>query len=593
MATMNLPRSRMAAAACSDTYSPNEWHSSTTVTKDRSSAGSYAPGAGWRIDIDARVRSGISMLTSAVLITAFFTAAAQPIILPLVPLENHYALNLTVGVDGSGTPAVTVKNVLIDSGSVDCVLLDDALTEQLAQNKSMDNQHIKVGIIADGALYQFVEGAPAEFALSLRNDTPVSAPVTVALSLQANALNSRLELGWIIANGMLGLLHVTDGSWPLRASIASSLLFQRLLQGRSGVSPHVFALNFTTSWRDRNTTASLAVGAPHSTVVGAGLVWSERSPLPLSNGYTFTAYSVSACGVAAVTNISSHVTAVVNTSSACLSLPAEVFDNVVNWLPLTCQPVSAAASVLPSCVLDVDNTTAVDALPLLSFQLSPGGPPLTIDLLDLVLFDGSLDNVNSKHVCLLRGRSLAYLSATMAPLRAALVVGTMPLRSLYAVVDADTPRVGFSNKRIVANVTELASRCKPRVQCIGSQVLYLPGNVCVPPRCSEYYFQYLDVPSQTCTYVSAVRLYPPVGCFTPVLCKRSDPWLQDVCAVPARIHHSTRDHCVHMSQACGCGGADSAGSARCNARTVAPNTSERSQRIATKTAQNAKGIVIF
>ncbi|CAN0458324.1 unnamed protein product, partial [Ectocarpus sp. 8 AP-2014] len=71
-------------------------------------------------------------------------------------------------------------------------------------------------------------------------------------------------------------------------------------------------------------------------------------------------------------------------------------------------------------------------------------------------------------------------------------LGTLPLRSLYAVVDTEVGRVGLAQKGDVGdsalgNAVNNTS-CNAAAVCVGMQRFQESYNACEDPSCSSYYF---------------------------------------------------------------------------------------------------------
>ncbi|CAN0156532.1 unnamed protein product [Ectocarpus fasciculatus] len=81
-------------------------------------------------------------------------------------------------------------------------------------------------------------------------------------------------------------------------------------------------------------------------------------------------------------------------------------------------------------------------------------------------------------------------------------LGTLPLRSLYAVVDPDIGRVGLAQKggagdSALGNAGNNTS-CKAAAVCVGMQRFRESYNACEDPSCSSYYLTNLDDETKTC-----------------------------------------------------------------------------------------------
>lgn len=68
------------------------------------------------------------------------------------------------------------------------------------------------------------------------------------------------------------------------------------------------------------------------------MIWSDKmtdQSLSISS-YYFHLYDFSICGHALLGTFSTHYPAIISTTSKCLSLPREVFNNLCGWLLLDC-----------------------------------------------------------------------------------------------------------------------------------------------------------------------------------------------------------------------------------------------------------------
>lgn len=434
------------------------------------------------------------------LLALYFASVAtclQAAIIPLGSIGNHYGISITVMDDVKGIDA-ELSPLIVDTGSAGVYIMRPAFPPSILDNLTglpTDD----VTVLGDLAAFTFHNNENVSLSVSLSslpfppNGTTVF--VTIAQTLVPSTVQHWWDGGLLAASGVFGLLLTPTAP-------AASLL-----------PDSVLGLNFTAPWRpyaqDNSSTSALFVGTgsiPSTTL--ASLVWSELLPLITpSPGYVFTMFRFGACGIESAVNYSSHFLAVVNTSSACLTLPAEVFDAAIGWLPVICAP-TPPMTPYPTCVYAGPNISTADAAApqfVLQFRLSEDGPLLLLDLLDLLLLDHHPAAFQGQYVCMLKGSSLR---SSQVPL----VLGSMALRSLFTVVNVSSHRIAFANKAFTEAQPPNYSACQAVHSCAGLQSLYVPANICTPPECASYFFQEVDPVSQTCTYVSLSIVYLHLSC---------------------------------------------------------------------------------
>jgi hypothetical protein len=419
-------------------------------------------------------------------------AQAASVTFPLSRLGYHLMLQLYVG----GGNSTAVPNILVDVGFTTAVLLQGAIPDDGIVDNSTTPGIDAIRFVSDNLPYSVVDTFPATLNLSGSSNFGFSnVGVATALRIEPWGLHA-LNEGIHDANGLLGL---RGGAGPV--ILASAL-------GPPAASTHlVFALKSEPIWSE-NATATLTVGSSVADVPAADVQWAEQwLPGNLSSSLAFMAYRVAACGVETALNSTANVIVTVNTASSCLTLPGEMFDAAVAWLPIRCSKFSEnTVTTTPTCVLTVNSSVAVKDLPempLLSFQAGLDGPTVAIDLRSLLLTKNGSVVGNGLPVCLLRGRTLSIARRMMLPSVSSVVLGTLALQGLELFVDLGSRRVGFRSPAVGLGVN--TSQCQPRAMCIGQQSYYVPGNTCVPPPCGQYIFKRLDHQLQTCVFVSACR----------------------------------------------------------------------------------------
>eukprot|EP01006_Ploeotia_vitrea_P035549 TRINITY_DN65896_c13_g5_i1.p1 TRINITY_DN65896_c13_g5~~TRINITY_DN65896_c13_g5_i1.p1 ORF type:complete len:703 (-),score=375.75 TRINITY_DN65896_c13_g5_i1:80-1984(-) len=224
------------------------------------------------------------------------------------------------------------------------------------------------------------------------------------------------------------------------------------------------------------------------------LVWSERQPTTHALYHDLAVYDMSLCGANLMQGRWNALSALVDTGAACLTLPAEMFDSVLAWVPAECTEDF-------ECYLPLG--TRVE-LPVLSFRVSVNGPLLHLPLRDLLVRSVSPLAKGRLRWCIVRGSSVGANPHTSYFQHVSF--GTRALLSLYTVLSMDTGQVGFANKRVWPSEQAMQVQCKTAKRCIGMQQRMPALNACLDPSCSDYYFFELDYASRTCRLSSAFHV---------------------------------------------------------------------------------------
>jgi hypothetical protein len=339
---------------------------------------------------------------------------------------------------------------------------------------------------------------------------------------------------WTNATGLLGLAYKEmskDGPEISEGSKRST--FTSLLD--SVHSGNMFGLDFNPPGEE---------SFVHLGGLDRGVHWGESPPdeahrdeytssrRTTSDGYhTFSMFHLSVCGVSLFGNMSGYWTAIVDTGTAGLVLPAAMFDTLMKWVPNTegePEPWEPKSLKQGGCnkrrVFYIDeNVVNRTELPWLNFQMSEGSPLLYIPLADLLYkrpsdakthptrsyyaiqsFESTIGDDQS---CVQRIQAdhphTPFDSPRVSLYNQRISIGSMVLRSLYAGFDYDTRRVGFANKpRVLAIVNDRSAgvheRCAAPSSCVGEQVLQLSTNSCPEPNCAKFFFQEVDPATSTC-----------------------------------------------------------------------------------------------
>lgn len=98
------------------------------------------------------------------------------------------------------------------------------------------------------------------------------------------------------------------------------------------------------------------------------VVWSDGAVSDILPGYhSFRVYHLKICGVDMFQNLTSSWHALVDSGASCLGLPAEMYDMVISWLPLTCD-LGRVDGLPHICQLKSDVKKTV--LPTIGFKMA-------------------------------------------------------------------------------------------------------------------------------------------------------------------------------------------------------------------------------
>jgi Eukaryotic aspartyl protease len=208
----------------------------------------------------------------------------------------------------------------------------------------------------------------------------------------------------------------------------------------------------------------------------SSIQWSEpRTVLgdpTLSPDYVFNMHAPRVCNIDLLQSGQMYVKTIIDSGSACLSLPAHMFDALMRIVPAECSDIYSCN--LPSGLQA--------AMPTLSFSMEQNGNHLFVDLSKLFV-------VNTlPRFCILR-------DATPG---APIIFGTSVLRTFYVALSATTGQVGLAN---AATTEESTLQCRKPLACIGMQRRDDFLNVCVDPDCSDFLLMTLDETTKQCSLV--------------------------------------------------------------------------------------------
>ncbi len=225
-------------------------------------------------------------------------------------------------------------------------------------------------------------------------------------------------------------------------------------------------------------------GVPES--YRSSLQWGAPQSSPPFQYHAFPLYSMQVCGVSLLpsSSVSSSfpLAGVVDTGSSCLTLPAELFDSLLSWIPAECD-------LLSNCYLPLHVRSI---LPDLSFTVASTGTALILPLADLLLRSTAAQGGRQPY-CLFRGPSVAAANGSL------IVFGSRALQNVVTAFNMNSKQVGVAGKQ---QRSPLTVQCKAAVKCMGLQTRDITVNTCVDPSCSDYYFYVLDPVTHTCSLSS-------------------------------------------------------------------------------------------
>jgi len=323
---------------------------------------------------------------------------------------------------------------------------------------------------------------------------------------------------WNGTQGSLGMFYQLCGGGALECASPYPSILASVPQPRRAA--------FTLDVNPPGQPSSLGLGAP----LGGweGVEWSESQPVTLAgasvNGqytyafHAFEVYGLSVCGAPLLGTTSSHWTAMVDTGAACLTLPQELFDSLVAWVPaLNCtrehvegfdytdcvdQTCQSGFKKLTICYLK-DGALAAD-LPVLTLAMQDGGERLFLPLAGLLVNDRPSGR---PRVCVNPTDSIASYQTDQ--LRYLLMfpkisLGTLALRNLVAAFDLDAMAVGLRNKATYSWPAGGGQKgCAAPAACVGAQVYVPASNSCRDPPCELLYFHEIDPATHTCRVQAA------------------------------------------------------------------------------------------
>ena len=335
-------------------------------------------------------------------------------------------------------------------------------------------------------------------------------PITNVPLISANQESTWLSrYFWNNTNGIIGLRY--DFSTALDTINTFYQVMLELPQYQRWIGIHVNSSLWSPGIP--STQANLHLGGILSTMTES-FSWSDPVRVhivspgvfgPVNRPYEATLYSLDICDHSLFVNHTQFIRASIDWSAQCLNLPGEMFDSLMQWIPVDCYDDSYDSNnayekekslnrgnVLRSvCYLKTGVNPS--QLPSLLFTIrqpnKPGDSPIQyqIPLSTLLFDDQSVISGGNLRLCIERQGYIINTyhliqnqdDVSLSP-NPSIIFGAMTLQSLYTVLDIESSMVGFANLFSSQSDNTL---CTPEVKCQGQQLYYVGSNSCESPLC--------------------------------------------------------------------------------------------------------------
>ena len=295
-------------------------------------------------------------------------------------------------------------------------------------------------------------------------------------------------------DGIMGLGYAIEGSTP--SNILNTTTWLTLIESYSIIPQQpIIALDYRA-----DNTSYMNLGGMDVQYMNT-IQWAQPIANPIyheANLYNFNICNVNLLGAF---NIVSWP-AIVDTGSICLSLPAELFDMIIAWVPA----IHCVDAVQPSNTTQTSettlcyiNTTSIQLLPTLSFSLCNNCVhKLYINLTELVLDDVNLIHAQyGNRICINRVNSMDDPSGDNF-----ITIGSLVLYQLYFVSNMEYNIIGLAQKNDIQQASNV--QCAIPIHCTGTQQQYYKQlNTCITPSCNSYFLFVYNSDSNGCVVSSS------------------------------------------------------------------------------------------
>ena len=403
-------------------------------------------------------------------------------------LGSSYTILLNVG--DSSQPSVFVIDTLSGDIIVDLNIQSNFTVEDECAELLYDQSTVTV--YGHNCSYAY-----AQYTLSFGDDNNITTDVFEAdhIVYQDPALHQ-----WRNSSGMLGLGN---------SKCSKEACFNQSRTAFHDMLATIYQTNvFALDLNNNSKPSYMDVGNINSVYANV-FEWAPRQIATFPQYYDFLLHNFQFCNVNIMSNLSTNWQSRIDTASACLTLPAELYNNVISWLDLTVTVEQFSENVTKEEILHQMQ------MPDLTFSLNDGGVTFHISLKDLIVdaselvnfpniptiqlsYDGIVET-SEWSLCLLSGAYVSSASTTSPPEQ--IVIGSLALRSLYVGIDVDvsSPRIGFANKRAASDPI-VTTQCAAPVTCSGSQYSSQAQNSCRNPDCRKYFYAALNAETHRCEY---------------------------------------------------------------------------------------------
>lgn len=327
----------------------------------------------------------------------------------------------------------------------------------------------------------------------------VNYSIANSLSIQNNLLHP-----WEYVDGVIGLGYCGDNSCSDNYSP-----FQKILMNSSSLSigyqyqygqsqplgQNISSdLMFGLDLNPANSSSSMQLGYIKEDYKN-NITWIPQAFVsPVHNQLWL--YNLQFCGQTLLSNYSNNWQAIVDTGSACLSLPAELYNTLTSWFNVSSE-TSISENDLPTISFSLTNNLYHSyVIPLSNLLVN------AYDISsDLGAINITVNNVKQS-LCILKSHNIVTNNVYGSP---TIIIGTLALHSLYFAVDFVTNSSALVSKisyQTRQSIIQNNLMCKPPATCIGEQTFNPQKNSCVLPSCSSYLFTELNELTQTCQYSS-------------------------------------------------------------------------------------------
>ncbi|KAK8802013.1 hypothetical protein WA158_006408 [Blastocystis sp. Blastoise] len=200
----------------------------------------------------------------------------------------------------------------------------------------------------------------------------------------------------------------------------------------------------------------------------------------------FPVYDMLLCGRYVFGSYTNVYPAYLSTTSSCLSVPKQLFNNIINWLPITCDLSNSSY-----CYLNHNYNSSI-SLPTISFRLTHDGPSVIIPLDDLLFY-----YEGRTRLCLLievESSNNQYAS---------IIFGTKVLEHFHVIYNDIDRKFYWSDRSLASSNLQ----CAAVRHCVTGQWYDTISNDCEEPLCGKYFFMTVSADHECTTHPVVACLF--------------------------------------------------------------------------------------